>query len=97
MIDSKEPTVTIPVSHYDALESRITELEANRDKRDLEMMAKALKDYAKNNESGMRASWMIARADRYLERAERELNNSGTNTLALQAKYDDVFDDKEGE
>jgi hypothetical protein len=30
MIDSKEPTVTIPVSHYDALESRIAELESNQ-------------------------------------------------------------------
>jgi hypothetical protein len=48
---------------------RIAELEANQAKRDLEMQAKGLTDYAKTQEQGITAVWMISAASKLRKQA----------------------------
>ena len=49
---------------------RIAELEKERDIRDLEQQAKGLTDYAKTQEQGMAAVWMISAASKLLEQVK---------------------------
>jgi hypothetical protein len=69
---TKEEVFEGDYSHFDVLMllERIAELDKERAVRDLEQQAKGLTDYAKTQEQGMVAVWIISAASKLLEQAE---------------------------